>query len=276
MANPNVEDGHLKIADGLVLALVRTKSSAVGRRIMDAIMMMTYRSHRTKAQISIDDLRYALNEKKYLIERELEVLISRNMVFRQMTNANGQILGIQKDYEKWDLSMAQQIKLPQNGNAKASSNTSTNTNTSTSTLPQNGNARKSTPELYLDYLQREMAIHYTIGAWRRERSAAVEMYKLALARLHNPVDAVYAMRDYFEDEADLGFKTRVRMPATLLLKGFPRWLKYLPNKPKSVRADEEYDGIRYRWDSKLQYWQPTKDKLKRKEVGDGTNTSPTS
>lgn len=249
MANPQIEEGHLKVADGIALALCRNDFNGHELRIITAIMLMTYRSYKTKAQISSDDLRYATGIKAYRVAAVLDKLDGLNVIYRQIGTSGVQIIGLQKDWEKWG--------------EKRELN-----------LPQTGRRPRTIPELYLDYIQHEMAFTYTLGRWKREHQAAIDMYTLALDKLHNPTAAAYSLRDFFDEEADLGFRTKVRMPALLLLKSFPRYLRYLPSKPKSVRGDEAFRGVRFRWDSKMGAWQPTKDKLKEnKQNGQSRSTT---
>lgn len=236
MASPQTEDGHLKIADSLLRAIVQTKLSATEYKVLLAIMSMTYRVGKTKAQIGTDDLRYATLLVRSQVERAIERLIQKNVLFRQPTSNGDPVMGIQKDWETWVVSIAP-IELPPRGR------------------------QMTKPERFLIFLQKELVFQYTLGGYKRELAAAIQLYKIALDKLHEPAEAEAVVYDYFEDQADVWFRAKVSMPVTILIKGFSRYLRYLPQKPNSIKRDETYEHRRYRWDSKLNSWEPTDRKL---------------
>lgn len=253
MASPQLENGHLRIADTLVIAICRSKFSASQVRILLAIMLMTYRVGKTKAEIGIEDMRYATGEKRYTIETALEKLIALNVVFCQHLVNGGTVLGIQKDFEKWNTA------LPKIG--------STNTNVLAVTnilpvkaLPKIG--KKTAPDRFLTWVLKDLNLELSVAAWRKERKIAVSLYTKALELAHSPLEALVALKDYYSLNADAAFRAKVIRPMAYLEPGFEKWFNQLPKKPRSIREDEEVTGYRFRYNHIKRDWEMTGEKLK--------------
>jgi hypothetical protein len=252
MANPQSENGHLRIADDLVVAICRESLSAAQYKILLSIMSMTYRVGKTKAAISQDDLRYATGEKRYTIQSEMGKLVDRRIVFVQHLPSGGRLVGIQKDYEQW---------LPKFGNAITSLITSNINNPPVRDLPKIGN-KATPPGKILTRLLAELNIELTIGAWRKEYSKMIKLYVQALELAHEPKAAIQAIKDYFDDMDNPSFRARVTRPASYMLGGFRQWYTAIPKKPRGIRTQEEVTGYRFRYNTLKKDWIRTNEKLK--------------
>lgn len=265
MASPQVENGGITIADELVVALCRSSFTAREFRVIMSIMNMTYRVNKTKAEISVDDLRYATNLKKFMVEDALENLARQNVIFVQGLPNGDQIIGLQKDYEKWGLTdigeTSKSIVLPKSGNVLHTDKPLYSNKPIRSTVPKLGNS-VTPPDKLLEYFLKELGLKLGIGRWKAERKSAHALYKLALELCHEPREAVYAIKDFFEEIADTNFRSRVNMPMTYMLSGFAQYQKQIPKKPRSVKTDEEITGYRLRYNVKQGRWVRTNDKLK--------------
>ena len=104
MASPQLENGALQVALELQSAIMRHEFSALERRVLDAIMRYTYAAGKTKAEITAEDIRLMIEGKKRVrtdnVRDVLVKLVQQNVLTSQPWN-NGQLLGIQKDYEAW-------------------------------------------------------------------------------------------------------------------------------------------------------------------------------
>lgn len=257
MANPQVEDGHLRIANGLVVAITRAPLKATEFRVLLALMNMTYNVGKTKSEISTDDFRYATNLKKYQVDQALEGLLAAKIIFKQQLVDGDTIYGVQKDYDRW-----WGTELPQSSTVLRTVLYKNKDITDSMSLPQSSTGA-SPPDKLLNFVLAEMQLKPGLGRWKRERKSAVELYKLALELLHEPQAAVFAIRDHFEAVADTNFRSRVTMPMGYMLTSFPSWIRQVPKKTRSVRSDEEITGYRYRYDVAKERWVRSADKLAR-------------
>lgn len=263
MAQPQVENGSVLFATELMLAMCRSDFSVQQLRLMLVIGMMTYGVGKSKSEISIHDLRYAADMKKFRVEETLAQLIAANAIFRQELSNGDFLLGIQKDFDKW--------LLPQRGNALKGKSINNNTsaledinNTNLKALPDSGkpDSNANTPAgRFLGYVLKEMALNLTIPAWRGEYAKAVQLYTEALELAQSPTEAMYALKDYFDYKADAAFRAKVNRPITLLAADFGRWYKQQPKKPKRIRLQEEATGRRWKYDFR-RGWKPSEERIK--------------
>jgi phage replication O-like protein O len=98
MANPQLENGFVKIAGELVSALSRTNLCAYESRIVWCILQKTY-GWKRRDRISFTQFEEVTHLKRWHIARTLDLLIERNIITR--TGTTGPEYGIQKDYELW-------------------------------------------------------------------------------------------------------------------------------------------------------------------------------
>ncbi len=100
MASPQVEDGHTKIANEIMGALMRTNIAAYDRRVLDCIFRKTYGWGKKTDRISYSQFEADTGLKRRHIARAIKSLAARNIL---IIFGQGQIIeyGIQKDYEKW-------------------------------------------------------------------------------------------------------------------------------------------------------------------------------
>ena len=105
MANPQLENGYLKIANELHHALIRIRLPVYDRSILDAIIYKTYGWNKKTDHISytqfqrltgIQDSRHIARSLKKLRENKI-IVVSKN-------GNKTPTYGIQKDYEKWIVS----------------------------------------------------------------------------------------------------------------------------------------------------------------------------
>ncbi len=101
MANPQLEDGHTKIANEIMDALMRTNFPSHERRILDCILRSTYGWHKKMDRISYSQFAAQTGIDHRNIGRSLTSLKRRGII---ICNGHGYSLeyGLQKDYLLWD------------------------------------------------------------------------------------------------------------------------------------------------------------------------------
>lgn len=100
--NPQVEDGHVDIANGIVEALCRVQLSGYETRILWALFRKTYGWHKKEDRISLTQFQVLTGLPIPKISNTLNRLVLRKMV-RVTENGNGKIktYGFQKVFSLW-------------------------------------------------------------------------------------------------------------------------------------------------------------------------------
>ncbi len=98
MANPQPEDGHIDIANGIAEALCRTSLSSYESRVLWFIFRKTYGWHKESDNIPLSQICAASGIAKPNVIRTLKSLDRRRIITRQ-----GRLIGFQKDYDLWVL-----------------------------------------------------------------------------------------------------------------------------------------------------------------------------
>ena len=101
MANPQLEDGYVRIANELVeKGFMRLKLSPNEWQILWVVIRKTYGWHKENDPISVGQFVGKTGMKRRHVSRNLKKLVDRNILLK---NDKGYInkFGLQKDYEKW-------------------------------------------------------------------------------------------------------------------------------------------------------------------------------
>jgi len=106
MVSPQVENGHIDLANEIVEALAKTYLSSYETQVLFAIFRKTYGWHKKMDWITGSQLVKMTAISKSHISETLKRLIHRNLIIK-----NGSKLGFQKDFEKWE-------KFPKQGTSK--------------------------------------------------------------------------------------------------------------------------------------------------------------
>jgi phage replication O-like protein O len=86
MANPQIENGHVKIATELFDALVKIRIPGEARQVFDAIIRKTYGWNKLTDRISISQYQQVTGMAKSSIIRAIKKLITMNMIVYQKVN----------------------------------------------------------------------------------------------------------------------------------------------------------------------------------------------
>jgi len=100
MPNPQIENGHLDLANEIVEQFARLNLCPGEWRVLWAILRKTYSWHKKADRISYSQLEKMTGLDRWHVRRYLTRLIRRNIITR---TGSGQRLeyGFQKDYSKW-------------------------------------------------------------------------------------------------------------------------------------------------------------------------------
>lgn len=104
IANPQIENGHLDLANELVEALAKTYMSSYESQILWAIFRKTYCWHKKTDWIAFSQFRELTGMKDPNISRTLKKLVDRKIVIRM-----GKEYGLNKSYPNWQVKLSKQI-----------------------------------------------------------------------------------------------------------------------------------------------------------------------
>ncbi len=102
MASPQIENGYTRTANELQEALCKLNMSAYESRVFRAIERLTYGYSKTKDSVSIRQLSKLTDLDFRHAHRALTSLARRKLIDMKTEPGKVSIIGIQKDYEKWD------------------------------------------------------------------------------------------------------------------------------------------------------------------------------
>lgn len=101
MANPQIEDGHLAIANEIVEALMRINLSAYESRVLWFLFRKTYGWKKKTDWIALSQFSSCIGLDRRLIHRAIKELSSKKMIVIERDDSQRLKYGFQKDYDKW-------------------------------------------------------------------------------------------------------------------------------------------------------------------------------
>jgi len=102
MANPQIENGYIKIANEILDQLIRLKLSNYEFRVLLYIIRRTYGFNKKKEQITLAQFSRATGIRRQHIHRSLKKLESRKIIVISTNSKNRATYRFQKNYEKWE------------------------------------------------------------------------------------------------------------------------------------------------------------------------------
>jgi phage replication O-like protein O len=108
MANPQIEDGHIDIANNIGDVLAQTYFSPAESKILWAILRKTYGWHKKLDKISYSQFEELTGLHSRHIGPAIKRLVKRNIII--CSNSGERKIseyGLQKDYDKWELTPIQ-------------------------------------------------------------------------------------------------------------------------------------------------------------------------
>lgn len=102
MANPQLEKGYTRIANEILMAIMKINLNGTQFRIILAILRFTYGFQRKEFEVSISQLAKHVKSNRAQIARELDALIDRKIILVVGTGKRGaRILAFNKNYSEW-------------------------------------------------------------------------------------------------------------------------------------------------------------------------------
>jgi len=131
MAKPDIENGYTKIADELLEAICRTKTSDYEKRVFLYIIRKTYGFNKKKDWIAQVQISNGTGIHRSHVSRTIKKLEAKNMII-----LHGKEVGIQKDYEQWNVTNSGNNGVTQTGNNKVTQTGIDVTQTGNEKLPK--------------------------------------------------------------------------------------------------------------------------------------------
>ena len=117
MANVQIEDGYVRIANDLFDAICNSGFTAMEIKVILTVVRYTYGYNRKEAEISLGTIANFINHKdRASVSRAVTRLIKANIVHLAGANGQNRVLRLNKDYDTWDLSCCQNSNSCQNDN----------------------------------------------------------------------------------------------------------------------------------------------------------------
>lgn len=102
LANPQKENGYTPIANEILEALARFRIPGELRQVVDAILRKTYGYNKGFDSLANSQIVEITGMKRQNVSRSITRLVENRIVIRtDDNNGKGNILGINKDYERW-------------------------------------------------------------------------------------------------------------------------------------------------------------------------------
>lgn len=118
MANPQLENGHTKIANDILDALCRYRIPGEERQVVDCILRKTYGWNKKRDEISLSQFVEATGLSKHRVAECIKRLVEKKIIImkknKSVTNIgkdNGHTYGFNKDFEKWKV-LPKKVTLP--------------------------------------------------------------------------------------------------------------------------------------------------------------------
>ena len=103
MANPQVESGHVDIANDLAEAFARIRISGEETQILWVILRKTYGWHKKSDAISLSQFVDITGMNKPNVIRAIHGLLSKKIIIViNIDNARAKVYGINKDFDQWE------------------------------------------------------------------------------------------------------------------------------------------------------------------------------
>jgi len=255
MASPQVENGAVSIATSLHQAIFQTDFTSMERRVLDIVIYMTYGYSRTKTELSVHDIRYLLGpidkNRTDRIQKTLDGLLAKRVLFNQEIGEGRFLIGVQKDYDKWLTEVPKHDKM---SGIQLYSNNITNS--------YSIHDKMSPTETLVKYTCKALNLSFPVKLLGIERNRAKILYLRVLKELGEPIPTLFFLKDCVDMIAeDKYVLENVRFPMAYMANQIDTWLARTPKKTRSVKIDEELTGYRFRYDIKKGRWVKSADKL---------------
>lgn len=228
MANPQLEDGHTRIANEILENIMKVSLNGTQFRLVMAIWRYTYGFQRKQHEMSISFLAEAISASRSQVDRELLVLIERKIIEVVATGKRGgRVLGFNKKHTEWD------DCTPRRG-LYSKQSTEVSSNQSTELYPTWSNKKENTKEIIKENIYVEIINYLNKKAGKRFSPKSAANKKLINGRIsegRTSDDFKYVIDvkcDHWLDDPKMNEYLR---PATLFAQ--KNFENYINQKPKN-------------------------------------------
>ncbi|MCR5076098.1 MAG: replication protein [Ruminococcus sp.] len=110
MANPQLSNGYVRIANELLEAICRLNISGNEMRILLYIIRRTYGFNKSYAEIPLSEISTAVGMRREHIQKALKKLSGKNIIeLHTYSGTKSQTISIVKDYQKWNVESVQVV-----------------------------------------------------------------------------------------------------------------------------------------------------------------------
>ncbi len=102
MASPQIEKGHVKIANDLFERILEYPFTGVELKIVWAVIRYTYGWNRTKAHMTFYQISKMINQDRSNVRKSVHKLNKEKVMFMQMCRDGSFLIGINKNYDEWE------------------------------------------------------------------------------------------------------------------------------------------------------------------------------
>lgn len=103
MANPQLQNGHTRIANEILNEIMMINLNGTQFRLVMAIWRYTYGFQKKESEMSIRFLAKKINANRSQVDRELATLIERNIItVIEIGQKGARVLKFNKDYKEWN------------------------------------------------------------------------------------------------------------------------------------------------------------------------------
>lgn len=248
MANPQLEDGYVAIAQDLYVAIDRMDFTTTERRVVSAVMYFTYGQGRKMAVLTADDIRYYLSGNKRVRGDRVGQIIA-DLVARRILRVTTDKIGVEKDYDKW---LAKAPKSPEVD--KMSTPLQEVNKYIYITTSRRGQDKLSTPpQRLVAYSILTSKLKHSQASYRAELATARKLYTALSRALGDPQEAFERICDYIDQ--DDWMRANVRFQLTFISSRLANWLRQWPRKPREIVETEQALGQRFTYHVKSKRWQ---------------------
>lgn len=103
MANPQLHNGHTRIANEILEQIMKTNLNGTQYRILMAVWRYTYGFQRKEFEMSLSFLAKAIDAGRSQVDRELNALIDRNIItVIEIGSKGARVMSFNKNYKEWN------------------------------------------------------------------------------------------------------------------------------------------------------------------------------
>lgn len=246
-ARPQLENGHLRVANELMEAIARTRIPGEARQVFDVIIRKTYGFNKKNDRISLSQFCLATGIKKPRVCRAILKLIAMNLIIKK-GNGTCCSYAINKDFDEWN-PLPKKITLPKKGTSVTQKGN--NRSPKRDIQKTKDTITKDTPSFSPDSVEFKLSTrllsriksrhpHLTrkpvnLQTWSRDIDLLIRIDKAPAAEIGQVID--FISRDHGNGNGSWHGWGGVIQSASGLRKNYPKIVSAMPTPTASAAVD---------------------------------------